>query len=113
MNKPKLHKRSESILVFYCPGCKCAHQVSLWIWKWNGSYASPTFSPSILIQSGHYATPESKTCWCTYNIEHANDPSPFKCEQCHSFVTDGKIKFLSDCTHELKGQTVLIPDWEE
>jgi hypothetical protein len=29
---------------------------------------------------------------------------------CHSFVTDGRIQFLSDCTHELAGQTVDLPD---
>ena len=26
--------------------------------------------------------------------------------QCHSFVCDGKIEYLSDCRHELAGQTV-------
>jgi len=25
---------------------------------------------------------------------------------CHSFVRDGKIQFLSDCTHALSGQTI-------
>lgn len=29
-----------------------------------------------------------------------------KDEICHSFVTDGKIRFLNDCTHDLAGQTV-------
>lgn len=32
--------------------------------------------------------------------------------QCHSFVRDGKIEFLSDCHHELRGQTVDLPDEE-
>lgn len=27
---------------------------------------------------------------------------------CHSFVTDGNIQFLSDCTHSLAGQTVPL-----
>ncbi len=31
---------------------------------------------------------------------------------CHSFVTDGRIQFLSDCTHPLAGQTVDIPEWD-
>lgn len=31
---------------------------------------------------------------------------------CHSFVTDGKIQFLGDCTHKLVGQVVDIPEWE-
>ena len=26
--------------------------------------------------------------------------------RCHSFVTDGKIRFLNDCTHEMAGETV-------
>jgi hypothetical protein len=38
-------------------------------------------------------------------------------EICHSFVTDGKIQFLNDCTHSLKDQTVDLPDvpagWNE
>jgi hypothetical protein len=32
--------------------------------------------------------------------------------RCHSFIRDGQIQFLDDCWHELKGQTVEIPDWE-
>jgi hypothetical protein len=31
---------------------------------------------------------------------------------CHSFVTDGKIQFLSDCTHSLANTTVEIPPWD-
>lgn len=27
---------------------------------------------------------------------------------CHSFVRNGKIEFLSDCTHELAGKTVEL-----
>ena len=29
---------------------------------------------------------------------------------CHSFVTDGRIQYLDDCTHELRGQTIDLPD---
>ena len=29
---------------------------------------------------------------------------------CHSFVTDGRIQFLADCTHPLAGQTVDLPE---
>ena len=34
------------------------------------------------------------------------DPS----EKCHLFVTDGKIIYCGDCTHELSGQTVDLPN---
>jgi hypothetical protein len=30
---------------------------------------------------------------------------------CHSFVVDGRIQFLGDCTHHLAGQTVDLPPW--
>lgn len=31
---------------------------------------------------------------------------------CHSFITDGKIYYLGDCWHDLKNQTVELPDIE-
>ena len=31
---------------------------------------------------------------------------------CHSFIKDGNIQYLNDCTHKLAGQTIEIPDWE-
>lgn len=31
---------------------------------------------------------------------------------CHSFIKDGMIQFLGDCTHELKGKTVKLPEVE-
>ena len=30
---------------------------------------------------------------------------------CHSFITDGSIEFLPDCTHELAGKTVPLEDF--
>jgi hypothetical protein len=78
-------------------------------WDWNGSYDAPTFAPSILVRSGHYL-PEHNVpeCWCTFNAKHPEEPPDFVCSVCHSFVTDGKIQFLSDCTHSLAGQTVPL-----
>lgn len=32
-------------------------------------------------------------------------------EICHSFVTGGKIRYLNDCTHHLKGKTVELLDF--
>jgi len=31
--------------------------------------------------------------------------------RCHSYVTDGRIQFLNDCTHDLAGQTVDLPEY--
>jgi len=59
-------------------------------WGWNGSMENPTFSPSILVEWEHGPNYEKRVC--------------------HSFVTDGNIQFLGDCTHKLAGQTVPLPD---
>ncbi len=32
--------------------------------------------------------------------------------RCHSFVRDGKIQFLDDCFHELRGQTIDMQDMD-
>ena len=81
---------------FYCPGCKCEHYIAVAnndcgfpIWNWNGDMEKPTISPSVKV-----------TC----NV----DP---KC--CHSFIRDGKIQYLSDCTHELAGKTVDMIDCDD
>lgn len=105
-------------LLFRCPGCNEAHQVTVGEgpgprWGFNGNYERPTFTPSVLIKTGHYcAGQEGKDCWCTYE-KRLGKPAPFKCSVCHSFVTDGRIQFLTDCTHALAGQTVQLPDFDE
>lgn len=71
-----------------CPGCGFAHVFTSG-WKFDGSLEHPTFTPSMLV---HYP-------W--------GDPPQNMI--CHSFVTAGKIRFLDDCTHALKGQTVDLP----
>jgi hypothetical protein len=102
---------------FMCPGCEQSHTVRVsgpGGWQWNGETDGVTLTPSILFQSGHFDPyrRQDKACWCTYNAEHPEEPASFKCVRCHSFITDGMIKFLSDCTHSLVGQTVRIPDWD-
>ena len=32
---------------------------------------------------------------------------------CHSFITDGKIQYLNDCTHKLAGQTIELPEFDD
>jgi hypothetical protein len=84
----KLHRFGENVYCFHCPGCECSHPFDVTRWKWNGSMDKPTFTPSLLCNQ--------------------HDPA----SRCHSFVTDGRIQFLSDCWHKLAGQTVEIPEWE-
>lgn len=79
----------QTVYWFHCPGCKCSHAFHVPHWSWNGSMDAPTFNPSLLC--------------------NPQDPD----SRCHSFVRDGKIQFLADCYHELAGQTVEIPEWED
>src|ERR1700685_3584465 len=81
---------------FHCPGCGNDHAFTCGPpdgqkprWNFNGSFDKPTFTPSLLCNKDF---PEST---------------------CHSFVTNGKIQFLNDCWHSLKGQTVEIPEWND
>lgn len=106
---------------FWCPGCKEMHYVRTKgespVWGYNGNPNAPTFTPSILVRSGHFVPRDmpagaDRGCWCTYNAEKVakgEPPAPFKCTVCHTFVIDGVIRFLGDCTHELAGQAVPIP----
>ena len=95
-----LRDTTDNGLMFWCPGCNRAHRIAHGAgsgprWSWNGDAERPTFSPSVLV---------------TYEGSDAGigraPPAA-----CHSFVTDGRIQFLSDCTHALSGQTVDLPPW--
>lgn len=85
---------------FTCPGCDCDHQIftdgyphSGPRWQWNGDLVKPTFNPSLLVR------------W-----DYGPQRTP---KVCHSFIKDGQIQFLSDCTHRLAGQTVPLPPYED
>jgi hypothetical protein len=91
--------------MFYCEGCKCNHAIGSG-WTFNGDLIKSTFNPSVLVTSGHYMEGHKGDCWCSFNAKHPDEPAPFACFRCHSFVTDGKIQYLNDCTHELAGQTI-------
>lgn len=95
-------------LTFYCPGCERTHSINI-TWDFNQNFDRPTIQPSILVRSGHYLDGKD-SCWCTFNEEHKDDPAPFICFQCHSFITDGMIIYLSDSTHHLAGKTVELPE---
>jgi hypothetical protein len=81
---------------FFCPGCDGPH----WIrvnssespsWSLTGTTENPTISPSILVRWDEGE--ERKPCVC------------------HSFIREGRIEYLSDCTHAMASNTVDIPDW--
>lgn len=101
---------------FLCPGCTwsdgtpmgCVLPVS-WLppgvtqesphvtgephWGFNGDFEHPTFTPSV-------------NSW--WGGEH-----DIPLHRCHTFITDGRIQFLGDCTHALANQTVELPEIPE
>lgn len=89
-----LKRADDGRLIFECPGCDSLHGVFVEReqrprWDWNGDMVRPTFSPSILVTWDFGPQREKKVC--------------------HSFVRDGQIQFLGDCTHKLAGQTIPLP----
>ncbi len=72
---------------FYCPGCEhhhafTTHESQKLVWSFNGDLERPTFAPSLVNTT---ARGERK---------------------CHLFVRDGRIEYLNDCFHKLKGATI-------
>jgi len=84
-----------------CPACAAdgsgasCHEFVVGWWTFSGDLERPTFSPSMLATAVYGAHGPGRR-------EH----------RCHSFVRDGKIQYLSDCTHAMAGQTVDLPDFD-
>lgn len=113
-----LRSASDNRLTWWCTGCDGPHQIAHGSgngprWSWNGDLEKPTFTPSVLV-SGHGLTPKGQAEADAWFEAHCPKPAP-KFDSaptvCHSFVVDGQMQFLSDCTHKLAGQTVPIPVW--
>lgn len=109
----KLHTLEGGGLLFRCPGCGEPHMVTVGPgpgprWGWNGYGDNPTFTPSILVR-GKQTVKDAAGRWTGEWVRGA-DGEPLD-SVCHSFVTDGRVQFLNDCTHALAGQTVDLPDW--
>lgn len=114
-----IYRSTASDLVFWCPACNTAHGVKVAgasAWGWNGSADRPTFTPSVLAR-GRRMTAKGRADHEAWVEAGCPKPAPesFDGEDyvCHSFVADGKIQFLGDCTHHLAGQTVPLADLPE
>lgn len=104
----KVRKVEGDRYAYWCQGCEEVHMVGP-SWTFDGNMASPTFAPSVLVTSGHYAPGwKGPSCWCTYRVDHPD--CEFICSRCHTFIRGGMVEFLSDCTHGLAGQTLPLPD---
>ena len=56
-------------------------------WQWNGDFERPTVTPSILNSRPGFIN--------------------------HVYITNGKIEYLNDCTHDMAGQRVDMVDFPE
>lgn len=96
-NEDVVKEYDSTTLVFMCPACKQPHVIfhdreEGPKWTWNGDKKKPTFSPSLVVRRPY----------------GDNDASI-----CHSFIRDGKIEFLGDCTHGSAGQTMELKASDE
>lgn len=104
---PILRDYGNGKVAFWCPGCDGSHALAINPsphgprpqWGYNGNPDAPTFTPSVLVRTGRAVDPAF--------VREEGDPP----DVCHSFVTDGRIQFLNDCTHALAGQTVDLPEF--
>jgi hypothetical protein len=90
VRKGKFRVLNDNSLAFFCKGCNEYHRVPVTgsnAWRFSGDFDSPTLAPSILVTK-------------------PGDPA----YKCHSFVTDGRIQYLSDCSHVLAGKTIDLEE---
>lgn len=78
---------------FWCGGCGMHHVIRTdenikSHHKFNNNIEHPTIEPSIKVEIPH---PEGNHI-------------------CHSYITNGIIKYLNDCTHHLKGKELDLPN---
>lgn len=88
--KSKLKEDGYMRFLFWCPGCEGYHSFNHH-WKFDGNMDKPTVSPSLLVNAGRECPSEPR---------------------CHLFLRNGVIQFLSDCTHDLAGQSVPLEEHE-
>lgn len=119
---PILRNSEDNGLIFWCPGCNMAHGIHHGAgsgprWGWNRDVNKPTFTPSVLVQTT--GAPEGRDMMTPAEEDEydaiykaGGTQAVFASRfgiRCHSYVTEGRIQFLSDCTHALAGQTVDLP----
>jgi hypothetical protein len=103
-------------VAFWCPGCKALHAIGVttgtYDWHFNNNYDAPTFEPSILVTGRDFTDAgwAAYRAWCDGGYQ--GEPPRFEARdtRCHSFVRNGAIQFLPDCTHALAGKTVRLEE---
>lgn len=91
----------------WCPGCGEAHSVPD-SWFFNGSAERPTFGPSVKHTSSATRVIVDGEWTGEWKRDANGNPIPWCC---HYFIENGEIKFCGDCTHDMAGKTVPLPEW--
>jgi len=82
---------------FWCAPCDTHHRYVTKLgegetgpcWQTSGPRDKPTFTPSLL---------------CNRNLTEEHRAAGG--HRCHLYFTDGTVRYLGDCTHDLAGKTV-------
>lgn len=119
----KLRSAEGGRIMFRCPGCDEEHVIRVGDgsgpgWGYNGNPDAPTFTPSILVRGVRIEGGDAEFDRIIETYKLPEERERMLADKrintvCHSFVTDGNIQFLSDCTHPLAGQTVPLPEWTD
>lgn len=80
----------KTVYLFHCPACDRHHKIND-RWDFDGNFEAPTIRPSIL---GTGTRPDKDGNWHEW--------------RCHSYIKNGHIEYLGDCTHDMAGQTVEL-----
>ncbi len=113
VEKYTMEKEGKEGYSFWCPGCKGYHGMIVKgdskkgpVWGWNGSLDKPTFKPSLLVRSVSCPDNPEKNKDGSYVLESDGRIKVAKDIRCHSYINDGKIQFLGDCSHDIKGHSL-------
>jgi hypothetical protein len=101
------HPNGAGAFMIFCPGCQCGHRFNHGApqgpnWDFNGDMVRPTINPSLLVTGTQKITDEEHR---RIMAGEQVTPRPLRC---HSWIRDGNIQFLDDCTHELRNKTVPL-----
>lgn len=100
-------------ITYWCPGCESGHTIAYGgteTWQWNGDTEHPTFTPSVLAMAREKLNDAGRELVDAGHGADLTDEHRTTSPRCHSFVTDGRIQYLTDSEHDLAGQTVdMVP----
>lgn len=95
--------------IFWCPACNQVHTIDD-KWTYSGTDEKPTVRASVKAMYVKVPNPLPHDENGRIMFDENKRVIGAKDMICHLFITDGKIRYLNDCTHEMAGQTVDMED---